>query len=216
MASFERFSARTNKFVIPVDIKFLTEDDYPRAYAKSLLSGASVPVSKPCATRGKRFSDVKNYSVFGLGLGMTFDEAKQIIDQSGYFPEKTTLTRIKGCHSNNAACVGYIFARKDGISLSVDFDASSDGDESHLVVSQILLWFDPAANPYFDPIGLEVTFIKLFGAPDRTQGSNAFWGDPQGRNIRVYTSEPDRNSVVVLEGKHPTRELYAPTRIARN
>jgi hypothetical protein len=36
-------------------------------------------VAKLCAVKGKRVSDVKNCNLFGLRLGMTLDEAKQII-----------------------------------------------------------------------------------------------------------------------------------------
>src|SRR5262249_18442473 len=124
-------------------------------------------VAKPCAIKSKKFSEISDCSLFGLTLGMTFDEAKLIIDQSGYFPEKASITKIKGCHSrNDEACVGYIFARKDGLSIIVDFDPSSEGDESRLAVSQIALWFDPGANPYFDLKVLRAIFIKLFGTPD--------------------------------------------------
>jgi hypothetical protein len=82
--------------------------------------------------KGKRFSEIKNCSVFGLRLGMTFNEAKQIIDQSGYFPENVSLTKVKGCHSDNEACVGYVFTTKDGFSISVEFDPSFEGDEAQL------------------------------------------------------------------------------------
>jgi hypothetical protein len=74
-------------------------------------------VGKPCAVKRKVFSEVKNCSVFGLRLGMKFDEVKKIIDQSGYFPEEASITKIKGCHSDDEACIGYVFATKDGLSI---------------------------------------------------------------------------------------------------
>jgi hypothetical protein len=171
-------------------------------------------VGKPCAVKRKTFSEVRNCSVFGLRLGMKLDEAKQIIDQSGYFPEKASLTKIKGCHSDNEACVGYVFATKDGLSISVEFDPSFQGDETQLSVAQITLWFDPGANPYFDPNSFRANFVKIFGRPDRIEGSNAFWGDPEGRSIRVYAYEADGKSVIILEGTHPTNKVQGPIKIA--
>jgi hypothetical protein len=78
----------------------------------------------PCAEKRKKVSDVKYCSVFGLCLGMMLDQTKQIIDRSGYFLEKASFTKIKGCHSDNETCVGYVFATKDGLSISVEFDPS--------------------------------------------------------------------------------------------
>jgi len=92
-------------------------------------------VAKPCAVKHKKFSEVKNCSVFGLRLGMRADEAKQIIDQSGYLPEAASLSKIKGCRSHSEVWVGYIFAMKDGLSISVDFDLSFEGDEPQPSVS---------------------------------------------------------------------------------
>jgi hypothetical protein len=178
---------------------------------------AILNLAKPCAVRGRKFSEVKNCSMFGLRLGMTFADAKQMVEHSGYFPQKVSLTKIKGCHSNNQACVGYIFASKDGLSISIDFDPSSEGDESRLSASQISLWFDPGANPYFDPNSLRATFVKVIGAPDTTDGSDAFWGDPGGRNIRIYVSESDRKCAVILEGTHPrNNQVQPPTKFAAN
>jgi hypothetical protein len=171
-------------------------------------------VAKPCAVKHEKFSEVNDCRVFGLRLGMTFDDAKQIIDQSGYFPETASLTKVKGCHSHNETCVGYIFAVKDGLSIGVEFDPAFEGDESQPSVSQIALWFDPGANPYFDPRSFRVTFVKILGAPDRTEGSNAFWGDPEGRNIRVYAYEADRKSAIILERTHPINKVQQPIKIA--
>jgi hypothetical protein len=99
----------------------------------------------------QKFSEIKNCSVFGLRLGMTFEEAKQIIEPSGYFPEKTSLTKLKGCHSDNEACVGYVFVTKVGLSIGLEFYSSFEDDETQLSVARIALWFDAGANPHFDP-----------------------------------------------------------------
>jgi hypothetical protein len=101
-----------------------------KAFYRGLLE-----VAQPSAVKRKKFSEVNNCSVFGLRLGVTVDRAKQIIDQSGYLPEAASLTKIKGFHSHNEACVGYIFAIKDGLSINVDFDPSFEGDESQLSAS---------------------------------------------------------------------------------
>jgi hypothetical protein len=89
-----------------------------------------------------------------------------------------------------------------------------EGDESQLSVSEIALWFDPGANPYFEPKSFRATFVKIFGAPDRIEGSNAFWGDPEGRNIRVYAYEAERKSAIILEGAHQTNKVPQPTKLA--
>lgn len=195
--------------VSPMTISHQDRELMQKAFYRGLLN-----VSKPCAVKGRRFSEVKNCSVFGLRLGMTFDEAKKIIDQSGYFPEQASIAKIKECHSDNEACVGFVFATKDGFSITVEFDPSFEGDETQLSVSKIMLWVDPGANPYFDPRGFRATFAKIFGAPDRTEGSNAFWGDPEGRNIRAYAYETERKSAIILEGAHPTNKVQRAIKIA--
>jgi hypothetical protein len=108
-------------------------------------------VSEPCAVKCKKFSEVKNCSVFGLRLGMTLEEAKQIIDPSGYSPEKASLTELKRCHSDNEASVGYVFVTKVGLSIGLEFYSSFEVDETQLSVARIASWFDAGANPYFDP-----------------------------------------------------------------
>jgi hypothetical protein len=176
------------------------------AFSKELSSATA-----PCAVKGKNYSDVRRCSLFGIGLGMSLEDVTQKIKSSAFFTREPYL--IKGCHGSNKQCVGYVFEHKDGFSISVEFEPSSDEstEASALIVSDVTLWFMPTANPYFDPESMRPIFVKLIGEPDMSRDIGDRWGDVEltGGIPTVWDSAVGQSFAVVLSGGHPSETFTA-------
>jgi hypothetical protein len=176
------------------------------AFSKALLSA-----TEPCAVKGKNYSDVERCSLFGIGLGMSLEDVKQKIISSSFFTREPML--IKGCHGSNKQCIGYVFEHKDGFSVSVEFEPTSDEatKASALVVSDVTLWFTPGANPYFDPESMRSIFVKLIGEPDISRDIGDRWGDVEfsGGIPTVWDAAIGQSFAVVLSSGHPSETFIA-------
>jgi hypothetical protein len=155
--------------------------------------------SKPCATKTKpkSTSDVTNCSLFGLRLGMSLDEAKKIIDGSGYFPRNTYLLGTPSCDYKD--CAGKIYQKREGLTVSVEFGRVSPEDKTQLFAKEITLIFDPGGNPYFDSESLRATFIQMMGPPDTVSGEHQSWGDSNGAGATARAYPYDGRYWVIIE-----------------
>jgi hypothetical protein len=111
-----------------------------------------------------------------------------------------------GNSKKNKKCVGFVFEQKDVFSISVDFDErDAEGSEATVpVVSEVVLWFMPAANPYFDPQGMRPIFVKLIGEPDASTDIDDRWGDAEfsGGIPKLWGFVHGRTFMVVLSAGH--------------
>ena len=167
---------------------------------QATFNKALLNVPKPCAVRGKKYSDITNCSVFGLRLEMSLAEVKETLDGSGYFPDKTAL--INDCKGEQPNCAGYVFERTDDFSIQAVFRAAYEGDKNLLAVSEIRMWLDPRSTPYFRAESMPATFVDLFGPPDRTLGDHNFWGGEFGSSVELQLSAyPYKGQFVVILSK---------------
>jgi nitrate reductase NapE component len=128
----------------PNDRSDSTREATQALFAKSLLNGP-----KPCAAKGKKVSEIKKCGVLGVRLGMSLDEVKEVLDGSGYFASGVSFT--KSCHNQDPQCAGYIYARTDAFSISVNFRPAWAGDTTRYSVSNADFRIDLSLMPYLAP-----------------------------------------------------------------
>jgi hypothetical protein len=178
--NFDRSEVRSNE-----------DTDSDRKATQALFHKALLNAPKPCAVKGKKFSDIKNCTVFGLGLGMPLNEVTEALDGSGYFARKASF--IKGCHNQDSRCVGYTYMKTDNFSVSADFMPAWEGDTTRLSVTDINLRVNLRTLPYVAPENMRATFATLFGAPDQVIGTTDLWGGAietsLGARIKAYPHE---------------------------
>jgi lipoprotein NlpI len=174
----------------------------PRKSEQASFHTVLLKERQPCAAKSGKVSDVRNCELFGIRLGMTVDEVKKVIDESGYFSKEASLT--KPCGNPDSRCVGIIYSGdSDVLNVTAEFSASRD-DASRLVASQVTMWLGSGTNPYFEPANMRETFVRLFGPPDSTYQDHDKWGDVDetgGALIRAYPYE--KNFVVILKDNPP-------------
>jgi tetratricopeptide (TPR) repeat protein len=156
---------------------------------------------EPCAVKSGKVSDVKHCELFGIRLGMTVDEVKKVIDESGYFSEEARLT--KPCGNPDPRCVGFIYiGDSDVLNIAAEFSASRD-HASRLVASEVTMWLGSGTNPYFEPANMRETFVRLFGPPDWTYQDHYKWGDVDETGGVLISAYPYEKQFVVILKDNP-------------
>lgn len=152
-----------------------------RANFKRLL----VLSDKPCALKGKKVSDVKNCSIFGLKLGDSFAVAKQTVDGSGFFTNP--MTTIDMCDADKKNCRKFDYLKNEVFSLNINF-IPFEGDDELRTISEITLVLNLALIPYMDAEAMLPAFLKIFGPPDDSR-YHAISGDQysDAPYIRAYS-----------------------------
>ena len=137
----------------PKEVRDQTTNE--RKATQAVFQRALMNVPKPCAVKGKPYSDVRGCSVFGLRLGMSLEDVKETLDGSGYFSDRTSL--IKGCIERVPRCVGFVRQSNGDFSLTVYLMPAWEGDTTQLAIFDITLQIGPRTLPYFTPEHIRTT-----------------------------------------------------------